>query len=1057
MKKNNRAIHGTRLVVTNAIASAMLLVYGRSAYAGTCVETPVASGNWVCSGAAGPDVTQPIIGAPVTVTTAPGFGIDTSIDNAITITGTGGLSFIDTAASTITGATRGIEGVNNASGNLTIITTGAISGGTAEGIFARNYGDGDTAILITGSTVTGNGTAAISVRNGVSANDLVISNSSNITGDQNGILGQNFGTGSTTIISTGNVTGINSHGIIAFNGVTTTDLTISSSGNIYGGIDAISYGNGATIINTTGTVASNLSGIEARTGATTTDLTVIATNGASGGSQGIFISHDGTGAATITSSGMVSGNLGYGIFGIATGTDLTITATDVTGGQTGINVLNLGTGASTVTSSGTVTGTLRNGIYASNGTTANGLTITTNNVTGGTGGILANNYGFGATTINSTGTVSADLFGISARNQASAGNLTISAHNITGAIFGIAAVNYGSSPTTINLSGAITGGSAFGIYSVTTGGSLTTINLASTSSVSSTFGHAIGNYGGDSIVNVSSGAVINGSVTLNEGSDTVNIAGGTNLSGITLLDGGDDALLGDGFVDMLNLNSAWSGNLNGANILNWEFININGGNVGFSDSAITAGQINVNNFGSLNGSNNLSITGNAAVASGSRIIAGNAVGSNAMSISGNLFNAGSVQLNGPTGQQATGDRLTVTGNYVGGGGTLVLDTVLNNDASTTDRLVVVGNTSGSTGIVVNNVGGLGAMTTGDGIMLVDVAGNSAANAFNLNHSVVAGAFNYRLYQNGIVNTADGDWYLRSSARGITSPAMAIPDMGNKLGLSMLGSLHERMSEKDQRGAWIRVVGNSGQQMLESSIGVFESRNDSYFIQAGTDLYQNENNRLGVFVAKTQSSAHMFDAGIDTDAGVAKADGYAIGAYATHRTDTYYWDAVIQHSWLDATANGDGDSYKTDSKHWLASFEFGRAFKFGNNNSLEPQVQIIAGKGSTDDASDGFTTYNYSSEDVLVGRLGVLWTHAKGSFVPFLKANVSRNFGDDSFVQIGVSDITTERNDTWGEIGIGFSVLTRHNWSIFMQYDYEKGLGQTDLENHSGTIGLRRNW
>ena len=55
------------------------------------------------------------------------------------------------------------------------------------------------------------------------------------------------------------------------------------------------------------------------------------------------------------------------------------------------------------------------------------------------------------------------------------------------------------------------------------------------------------------------------------------------------------------------------------------------------------------------------------------------------------------------------------------------------------------------------------------------------------------------------------------------------------------------------------------------------------------------------------------------------------------------------------------------------------------------------------------------------------------------------------------NITTERNDTWADIGVGFSLLTKNNWTVFMQYDYERGLGQSDLENHSGTIGLRRSW
>ncbi|MGH8106726.1 MAG: autotransporter outer membrane beta-barrel domain-containing protein, partial [Arenimonas sp.] len=363
------------------------------------------------------------------------------------------------------------------------------------------------------------------------------------------------------------------------------------------------------------------------------------------------------------------------------------------------------------------------------------------------------------------------------------------------------------------------------------------------------------------------------------------------------------------------------------------------------------------------------------------------------------------------------------------------------------------------------VGGLGAVTTGDGILLVDVGGSSSANAFSLNNNLEIGAFNYYLYQNGLNNPADGDWYLRSAARGITSPAMAIPDMGNKAGLSILGTMQERLggagNDKEDGGAWIRVVGNAGSQTHQSNIGDFNARNDSNLVQVGIDLNSSDNIRWGVFAAKTQSTSHMFDLNVDPDVevGAAKVDGYAFGAYATHYGETFYWDAVVQHAWLDATASGGGDRFETDSKNWLASFEFGGAFKFGNGIALEPQAQVIIGKGSTDDAADSIATYDYNNEDITLARLGVRWSQTKdgSGFAPFLKLNVWRNFGDDSQVSIGPSAITTERNDTWMELGAGFSVSTGNNWSIFMQYDYEKGMGQSDLENHTGTLGLRRSW
>jgi fibronectin-binding autotransporter adhesin len=116
--------------------------------------------------------------------------------------------------------------------------------------------------------------------------------------------------------------------------------------------------------------------------------------------------------------------------------------------------------------------------------------------------------------------------------------------------------------------------------------------------------------------------------------------------------------------------------------------------------------------------------------------------------------------------------LTVTGNYVGNGGTLEIETALGDDASPTDRLVVNGATSGTTGVTLINRNGLGAQTA-EGIKIIDVVGASNGT-FTLNGdyqfqgapAVVAGAYAYRLYKNGVTDPNDGDWYLRSA---LTNP------------------------------------------------------------------------------------------------------------------------------------------------------------------------------------------------------------------------------------------------------------------------------------------------
>jgi autotransporter family porin len=87
------------------------------------------------------------------------------------------------------------------------------------------------------------------------------------------------------------------------------------------------------------------------------------------------------------------------------------------------------------------------------------------------------------------------------------------------------------------------------------------------------------------------------------------------------------------------------------------------------------------------------------------------------------------------------------------GGTLKLDTVLNEGGAATlsDTLVVDGTQvgpNGATSIGIKNAGGTGALTEGDGILVVQVLdpARSVGGAFKLgNPELRAGDFDYRLF------------------------------------------------------------------------------------------------------------------------------------------------------------------------------------------------------------------------------------------------------------------------------------------------------------------------
>src|SRR5690606_6249551 len=83
-----------------------------------------------------------------------------------------------------------------------------------------------------------------------------------------------------------------------------------------------------------------------------------------------------------------------------------------------------------------------------------------------------------------------------------------------------------------------------------------------------------------------------------------------------------------------------------------------------------------------------------------------------------VTNAGAIDLTG--GASGPGGSMTIVGDYVGSGGRLLLRSVLASDGAPSDRLVLSGGfASGGTSIEVTNVGGAGALTSADGIMLVE--------------------------------------------------------------------------------------------------------------------------------------------------------------------------------------------------------------------------------------------------------------------------------------------------------------------------------------------------
>jgi len=296
-----------------------------------------------------------------------------------------------------------------------------------------------------------------------------------------------------------------------------------------------------------------------------------------------------------------------------------------------------------------------------------------------------------------------------------------------------------------------------------------------------------------------SGGTIGGNISVSGGNDSVTITGGT-VGGDVLMSFGSDSFVWNGggiiygAVDLgADNDTAKLSNLTNANLGGTDAIN-----GGLGTDALTFDNVKLDGIGRVQNWESIGATNDTQLTLDGNLVLGDSgtgTGSLSVDASSTLYgggfnaaiqaftagqlaqvtNAGRIDLtNGTTG--AT-DRLTISGNYVGAGGLLLVQTELGDDSSASDRLVLSGGTaSGSTGISVVNVGGAGAATAQDGIMVVQSinGATSGATTFALDAPVAAGAFEYYLFKGGVSAGSEENWYLRSTLTTPATPAAAPP-------------------------------------------------------------------------------------------------------------------------------------------------------------------------------------------------------------------------------------------------------------------------------------------
>jgi fibronectin-binding autotransporter adhesin len=427
--------------------------------------------------------------------------------------------------------------------------------------------------------------------------------------------------------------------------------------------------------------------------------------------------------------------------------------------------------------------------------------------------------------------------------------------------------------------------------------------------------------------------------------------------------------------------------------------------------------------------------------------------------------------------------LTIAGNYAGNGGALRIEAELADDASPTDVLAITGNSivgTAATRIFVTNVGGPGGQTTGDGIKIVDVAGTSDADAFVLGAPAIGGAYAYSLFQNGITDPADGDWYLRSAGIAPTVPVYENYPIV-LLGLTELPTLRQRVGDRywpGERDAglpataggaragspnlWTRIEGAHSHVEGNSTTGLSYDGN-RYLLQVGIDGLLAEYGS-GMLIGGVNAQYGRIDADIASSLGTGRnaTDSFGAGATLTwYGGNGFYLDGQASLTRLSSDLSADSAGRLVNDNRGIGyalSLEAGRKMPLSGNWSLTPQAQFAYASVDFDDFTDpyGADVSLIRGGDSLKGRAGLALDYEAGigpgrSHV-YAIANLTYEFLNGSAVDVAGVDVAFKPDAFGAEVGLGGA----YRWAGGRHSVYGEALASSSFGGSygfKGTVGF----
>lgn len=548
------------------------------------------------------------------------------------------------------------------------------------------------------------------------------------------------------------------------------------------------------------------------------------------------------------------------------------------------------------------------------------------------------------------------------------------------------------------------------------------------------------------------GGRIGGSVDLGPGNDTADVRGlGADVLANTL----------DGGSGEDSLTFAGSNPVGGANYSNWEQIHLTQASRLALDDTLLLGD-------AVSGSGTLTIDPSSTLTSRQGTVA--ALGAGGATVR----NAGTLDLS--AGNDARG-RLTIVGDYQGSNGSVRLNSVLAGDGAASDRLIVSqGTVSGSTRLHITNLGGSGAATVSDGILVVEAVqgATSSAAAFTQAAPVSAGAYDYQLFKGGLSAGSENNWYLRSSLLATQAPLYrpevpvyaAAPRGAAVIARLAVGTLHQRQGDQRvQSGSWGQAYAANLHQQWSGTVNP-SLQGDINGFRVGQDLYTNTDaegahQQAGVYLGHSRLNARVEGyalAQANQRVGELELTGDSLGLYWTRvGARGGYVDGVVQYTWLDGQARSDrGGKLDLDGHAWTASLEAGLPMALWPGWTLEPQAQLVAQKVVLDDGSDRVSHVAHEAQVEITTRLGLRLERATTArWQPYAQLNVWHgDGGHDSVVFDQAERIKTDYRYTSLQVESGLLVQASETLTLHAGAQYTRNLDSRQQQASGVNLGLR---